>query len=96
MGAQFFSDQSANISSTTNGFVLFSSLINWAPCAVQIAPVGVGVAPIGLNVQPGGAALLRGVLSGYHVCKSIHCIGTIISQLSQQVQPCARRKLTQL
>ena len=53
--AQFFQDASANISSSTSGFAITSALINWAPCAIQLAPGGVGISASGFNVQPSGA-----------------------------------------
>ena len=62
MGAQFFQDASANISSTTNGFVLFSSFLLYAPCAVQIAPAGVAISPSGININPVGAGLTSAML----------------------------------
>jgi len=55
--AQFFQDASANISSSTQGFSIISELINWAPCAVQLAPGGVGVSASALNIQPDSAQL---------------------------------------
>ncbi|KAK9831501.1 hypothetical protein WJX81_002996 [Elliptochloris bilobata] len=55
---QFFQDASANISSSTAGFSISSALINWAPCAVQLAPFGVLVDASGINVQPDGIVVI--------------------------------------
>ena len=69
--AQFFQDASANISSATSGFAITSALINWAPCAVQIAPGGVGIGASGFNVQPSGARPAAGdAACSSYVCRS--------------------------